>query len=302
MRVAVTGATGMIGRALCAALLRDGDEVLAVSRGRGPDGTTTVQWQGAASAGTAWAAPLAGVDAVVHLAGSSLAAGRWTAARRREILESRERATAVLVAGLAAQGARPQAFLSMSAVGYYGMDAERTFTEDSPAADDYLARVCVAWESAAQGAAALGSRVALLRAGVVLSGSGGMLRRLLPPFRLGLGGPVGNGQQWLSWIALDDAVGLIRHALRDERAQGPINLTAPHPVRSRAFALMLGAALGRPAKLPLPAFAVRLLFGEMGQTLLLSGQRVLPQRAKELGYRFAQPELGPALAEMVRTV
>ncbi len=296
MKVAVTGATGMIGRSLVRELLRQGHDVRAVTRGEAPPGTSGVRWEGAATRGIEWAAPLRGVDAVVHLAGSSLAAGRWTPDRKREILESRDRATRVLIAGLMAQGVRPGVFLSMSAVGYYGMDPERTFTEVDPAGSDFLAQVCVAWEDAAAGARELGARVALLRAGVVLSSAGGMLGRLKAPFLLGLGGPVGSGSQWLSWIGGEDAVGLILHALTDDRAEGPINLTAPAPVRNREFAQALGKALHRPAGLPLPAAAVRLMFGEMGETVLLSGQRVYPKRALALGYAFRQPEIGAALA------
>ncbi|MDA8343880.1 MAG: TIGR01777 family oxidoreductase [Thermaerobacter sp.] len=300
MRVAVTGASGMIGRAVCRALSAQGHDVLAVTRGAAPGGTQRILWQGAASAGTEWAAGLRGADAIVHLAGSSIAAGRWNAARKREIIESRDRATRVLIAALAAEGARPQAFLSMSAVGYYGMDLERSFTEDDPPGDDYLARVCIAWEAAAGEATQLGSRVALLRAGVVLSAEGGMLVRLRTPFRLGLGGPVGNGRQWVSWIAQDDVVGLILHALSDERARGPINLTAPNPVRNGTFGRAMGAALYRPAVVPLPAVAVRLAFGEMGETVLLSGQRVLPQRALALGYEFREPEIDGALRRILQ--
>jgi uncharacterized protein (TIGR01777 family) len=296
VQVAVTGATGMIGRSLVGELLAQGHEVLAVTRGEAPLGTLGVRWQGAATEGSTWAEPLRNADAIVHLAGSSLAAGRWSESRKREILESRECATNVLVEGLRAQGARPNAFLSMSAVGYYGMDPERTFTEDDAAGSDFLAQVCAAWEQAAAGAAGFGARVAFLRAGVVLSRSGGMLSRLKAPFQLGLGGPVGSGRQWLSWISQADAVGLILHALGDERAAGPINLTAPAPVHNLEFAKALGKVLRRPAALPLPAAAVRLLFGEMGETVLLSGQRVYPRRALELGYTFRHPEIGGALS------
>ena len=295
MRVAVTGASGMVGRALCRALQAEGHGVLAVTRGEAPPGTQRVAWRGAESAGSAWAAPLRDAEAVVHLAGSSIASGRWTPARKREILQSRERATRTLIAALQEQGAHPKAFVSMSAVGYYGMDPERTFTEEDPPGEDFLARVCALWEDAALGAKALRSRVALLRLGVVLSGDGGMLARLMTPYRLGLGGPVGSGRQWVSWIAQEDVVGLILHALSDPSAEGPINATSPKPVRNREFAQALGAALHRPAALPLPAFAVRLAFGEMGETVLLSGQRVLPGGALSLGYRFRAESIGEAL-------
>ncbi len=299
MEVAVTGATGMIGRRLCAALVAQGDRVLSVTRGAAPPGTQGVHWQGAASSGAGWAEPLCGVDAVIHLAGSSLAAGRWTPARKAEILESRDRGTRVLVGALREVGAHPRAFLSMSAVGYYGMDAERRFTEDDGPGDDYLARVCVAWEAAARTAEALGARVALLRAGVMLSGSGGMLGRLKMPFQLGLGGPVGSGRQWLSWIGEQDAVGLMLHVLAHEEAEGPFNLTAPDPVRNAEFARALGRALRKPSALRLPATAVRLLFGEMGETVLLSGQKVYPQRALALGYAFQEPTIDGALAKVL---
>ena len=301
MRVAVSGASGLIGGRLVLDLLAAGHEVTALQRRPAPvpEGVRAALWPGRA-AGAGWAQGLDDLDAVVHLAGSAIAAGRWTQGRKREILQSRDQATRDLIAAFAAAGVRPRAFLCASAVGYYGPCGDEELDEASPPGQDFLARVCVAWEEAALTAAGLGARVVRLRTGVVLAASGGMLGRLLPFFRLGLGGPVGSGRQWLPWISLEDEVQAIRTLLEREDAAGAYNLCAPAPVRSREFALALGQVLHRPAALPLPEPSVRLLFGEMGEAVLLSGQRALPRRLSDLGYRFRHAELDAALGQCLQ--
>jgi len=296
VHVAVSGSGGLIGRAAVAALRAGGDDVTLLQRrsSPSPSGLRTVVWPDAAHDPDA-ARRLAGVDAVLHLAGSPIAAGRWTAAVKREIRLSRVDATKALIEVLGAAGARPRAFVCASAVGYYGDRGDEELDERSAPGDDFLAQVCRAWEEAAQGAEGLGARVVRLRTGVVLAREGGMLARLLPFFRAGLGGPVGSGRQWLPWIDLEDEVGAILALLRDPDAQGPFNLAAPEPVRSRSFAQALGRTLGRPAFLTLPGAAVRAVFGEMGAAVLLGGQRALPQRLLATGYRFRRSAIEDAL-------
>ncbi len=296
MRVAVSGASGLIGRRLLLELRAGGHQAIALLRrpGPAPDGAVKAVWPQAAPGD--WQDALREAEAVVHLAGSPIAAGRWTASRKREIVASRVQGTERLIDGLRAAGARPRAFLCASAVGYYGPCGDGPVDEGSPAGADFLGRVCVAWEGAAQGAQELGARVVSLRTGVVLAPDGGMLARLLPFFRLGMGGPVGSGRQWIPWISLDDEVAAIRWLLEQEDAKGPHNLTAPEPVTSREFAGALGRALHRPAALPLPAALVRLLFGEMGDAVLLSGQRALPGRLAAAGFEFRHREIDAALA------
>ena len=285
MRVAVSGSHGLIGGRLLAEMRKAGHEVTVLQRAPGP-----VQ-PDARSAGA-----FADIDAVVHLAGSPIAAGRWTARRKREILDSRAAGTRRLVEALAGGGARPRVFISASAVGYYGPCGDEALDEQSPPGRDFLAGVCVAWEDAALGAAqALRARVVHLRTGVVLSAEGGMLARLMPFFRLGLGGPVGSGRQWLPWISLDDEARAIMALLQREDAAGAYNLCAPAPVRSAEFAHALGRVLRRPAALPLPSAAVRLMFGEMGEAVLLAGQRALPRRLEDSGFTFRQGEIDAAL-------
>lgn len=301
MRVAVSGASGLIGMRLTQFLGSRGDEVVALTRRAQAvaGASTTVTWPGA-SPGTEWARTVGHLDAVVHLAGSPIAAGRWTAERKRAIRESRTLGTRNLIDGLADAGLTPEVFLSASAVGYYGLAGDERLTEESTAGSDFLAQVCKDWEEEARRAGTLlGSRVAHLRTGVVLAPEGGMLGRLLPVYRLGLGGPVGSGLQFLPWIAIDDVLGIVDFLLRRGGAGGPFNLTAPAPVRMRDFARALGAAVGRPARLRLPAGVVRLLFGEMGDATLLSGQRALPERLLASGYDFSHPDLPGALEALL---
>jgi uncharacterized protein len=295
VRVTVTGATGLIGSALVRRLDERGDEVTALSRDprRASEalGVPAVAWD--PTAGPAPAEALRGRDAVVHLAGESVGR-RWTDDAKQAIRASRVVGTGNLVAGLRAAQPRPTVLTCASGVGLYGPRGDEPIDESFPAGRDFLARVCVEWEREAQAAAGLGVRVVLVRTGVVLAREGGALAMMLPPFRAGLGGPVAGGRHHMPWIHLDDVVGIYLAALEDPRWSGPVNATAPEPVTNREFSRALGHALGRPAVMPVPALAMRLLFGEMAQ-VLVSGQRALPRRALELDYRFAHPRLDEAL-------
>lgn len=298
MLVAVTGAGGFIGRPLAAALAAGGHEVRRLVRRstRAPD---EIAWDPAA--GALDRAALAGVEAVVHLAGESIAGGRWTASRRARIRDSRVGPTRLLAEALAALEPRPRVFVSASATGIYGDRGDEWLDESSPAGKGFLAEVARAWEGAAGPAARAGIRVVHPRTGLVLAPHGGALAAMLPVFRLGLGGPLGGGRQWWSWVSLRDAVGAIVHALGHDGVRGPFNVVAPAPVRCAAFARALGAALRRPALLPAPAFALRIVLGSgQADELLLAGQRVRPAALERSGFAFADPELGPALAGLLR--
>lgn len=290
MKVAIVGATGMIGRRLTTALLSDGDEVIAISRrGQTVADAPGVAWDPAA--GGLDPTVLAGVDAVVNLAGASIGSGRWTDARKREIRDSRVVTTTRLVAAIGTSG--PRTLINASAVGYYG-EGDAPVDERTPAADDFLGRTCAAWEAAAQAAAANGVRVVLLRNGVVLARESEILKRQVLPFKLGLGGPLGGGHQWWSWIHIDDVIGLVRFALVHPDVRGPVNAVAPHAVRQREFADALGHVLGRPTLLPTPGFALKLAMGE-ASAIALGGQHVIPRVATEAGYAFVYPTVEPAL-------
>lgn len=298
MRVTVTGATGLIGARLVAQLIARGDEVTVLSR----DPKAARSRLGAVQA-IGWdplhepapADALAGRDAVVHLAGENLAQ-RWTDDSRQLILASRETGTANLVAGLRAAEPRPQVLVCASASGYYGPHGDELVDETTEPGSDFAARVCVAWERAAQAAEPLGLRVVRLRTGVVLDADGGALAKMLPPFKLGVGGPVAGGRQYLPWVHRDDVVGLYLAAIDGEEWSGPVNATAPEPVTNAAFSKALGHALHRPAIAPVPRFALKLLYGDM-EEIVTTGQRAVPRRALALGYRFVQPDLGAALAD-----
>ncbi len=297
MRVLLTGATGFLGRALGHALARDGHEVTALCRDPARVAARCGPHVRPLRAPQAWPAGLA-FDAVVNLAGAPIADRPWSASRKRELHASRVGLTRDLVSRLAAAARPPAVLVSASAVGLYGDCGDRELHETAPAAADFLGTLCAEWEAAAQAAAPLGVRVCLLRTGLVLHPSGGVLARLLPPFRLGLGGRLGDGRQYLSWIHLDDWVALVRRLLEDAAAAGPFNLTAPEPVTNAAFTAALGRALRRPAPLPAPACLLRLLLGERAR-LLLDSQRALPSRAAALGYRFRHAALGPALTSLL---
>jgi uncharacterized protein (TIGR01777 family) len=301
VRVTVTGASGLIGSALVAELREQGAEVTVLSRNpsraREELGVEAVGWDPLDEPAPIEA--LAGADAVVHLAGENIAQ-RWSEQAKRAIRNSRVVGTRNLIAGLRAAGEaqdggqRPSTLISGSAVGYYGPRGEEPLDEDAPPGNDFLAETCVAWEAEAQQASALGMRVVLVRTGVVLNRDGGALAKMLPPFKLGIGGPVAGGGQYMSWIHREDLVGMICAALNDERWSGPINATAPEPVSNREFSHALGHALHRPSLLPVPGFALGLLYGEMAE-IVTTGARVVPAKALVLGYDFRHPELDEAL-------
>ncbi|HZV75835.1 MAG TPA: TIGR01777 family oxidoreductase [Conexibacter sp.] len=301
MRVTVTGATGLIGTRLVAALARRGDEVTVLSRSprraseRLGSGILTEAWDPLGEPAPAGA--LAGRDGVVHLAGEPVAQ-RWSAAAKERIRTSRESGTANLVAGLRSADPRPRVLVSASAVGYYGPRGDEELPESEPPGDDFLAEVCVTWERAAQAAEDLGVRVAIVRTGVVLDPDGGALAKMLPPFRAGVGGPVAGGRQWMPWIHADDLVSLYLAALDGETWSGALNASAPQPVTNRDFSKALGRALHRPALAPVPRLALRALYGEMEQ-MVTTGQRAVPSRPLALGYAFAHPELDEALRSTV---
>jgi len=300
MRILVTGATGFVGRALVPRLRRDGHTIVAwvrsEARARSVLGAEVELVRAAGS--DSLTAALARCDAVVNLAGEPVLGKRWTPERRRVLEESRIGVTRDLVRAIAAASPRARVLVSGSAVGWYGDRGDERLTEASTPGDDFLARLCRQWEDAALAADASGVRVALLRTGVVLGRNGGALAQMLTPFRLGLGGPVGSGRQYLPWIHLHDLVGAIATMIVDERYRGPVNGVAPQEATSRAFAAALGRALHRPAILPTPAFALRAIFGEAASVLLAS-QRVEPRALIANGFTFAFPDLGRALADIV---
>jgi uncharacterized protein (TIGR01777 family) len=289
MRVTLTGASGLIGTRLAQRLRARGDEVTTLSRT--PRSADAVAWRPEDE--PAPAAALAGRDAVVHLAGENVAQ-RWTDDAKAAIRSSRELGTRNLVEGIAAADPRPRALVSSSAVGYYGPRGDDRVDETDPPGSGFLAEVCVIWEREAQRAAELGLRVVTVRTGVVLDRSGGALAKMLPFFKLGLGGPVAGGGQYMPWIHVDDVVGLYLAAIDGEQWDGAVNASAPDPVTNAAFSKALGRALHRPAFAPVPALAVRTLYGEMAE-IVTEGQRVVPRRAQALGYEFAHPDLGEAL-------
>jgi len=302
VRVAITGASGFIGSALVASLRSSGESVVRFVRR--PAGTPVApdeaSWD--PGAGTIDRAALEGVDAVVHLAGEGIGERRWTAEQKERILTSRvdgTRLVASTLASMAGGGAGAPVLVNASAVGYYGLRGDEELTEESPAGTGFLAEVVKAWEAATAPASEAGGRVVLLRSGIVL-GRHGALGRMLPFFKLGLGGPLGNGHQWWPWVALDDVLGLIRHAIATPSLSGPMNVTSPNPARNKDVARALGRVLHRPSLLPVPAFALSLLMGrELTHEVILAGQRALPAVAEATGYRFVHPELEPALRAAV---
>jgi uncharacterized protein (TIGR01777 family) len=296
MKVVIAGGAGWLGSALRSSLSADGHDVVVLSRsgppGPLPSGARKVTW-GGRSVG-AWADELEGADAVVNLAGESIAGKRWSPTRKGVLRQSRIEPTEVLVAAMRAAGQRPRALVNASAVGYYGDRSSEPALEEDPPGSDFLAQLCVDWEAAARQAEALGVRVALMRIGIVLGSGGGALPRLALPYRLFVGGPLGTGRQWVSWVHIDDVVGLFRFAIESSQVAGPVNVTAPKPITMSIFAESLGRAMGRPAWFRVPPVALKLALGELGGALL-KGQRAVPAVADRLGYGFREPDLDRAL-------
>ena len=290
MKLVVSGASGLLGSALVPALEADGHEVLRLVR-REPESAVEIEWDPAR--GSLDARALAGVDAVVNLSGANLDV-RWTEKRKRELVDSRVDTTGLLARTMASAESKPSVFLVAGGVGIYGDRGDEILTEESELGSGFLAGLGKAWEAAAEPARAAGIRTVNFRQGVVLSRKGGALAKMLTPFKLGLGGRVGNGKQWWSWVSLDDVVAAYRLAL-DSELRGPVNLMSPNPATSAQFTKALGRALGRPTVFPLPGFAVKTLFGERGEAVLLEGQRALPARLLDGGHAFEYPELDPAL-------
>ncbi|HLS89011.1 MAG TPA: TIGR01777 family oxidoreductase [Sphingobacteriaceae bacterium] len=332
MKAVIAGGTGFIGKALTERLLAEGWEVTVLTRREGasvPQGARAVVWParpagsggdrgggggvgdgvddggaagggGGSVGGGTWEDHLTGADLVVNLAGAPIAGGRWTNRRKELILNSRIEPTKALVEAFSRLSQPPAVFINSSAVGYYGPRGDELITEEDGPGDDFLSHVCRRWEEAAVPAEDLGVRTIMLRIGLALGRGGGALPLIALPFRLLVGGPIGSGRQWWPWIHVDDVVGLITFLSRHPEARGPINATAPQPVTNKEFARTLGRVLGKPAWLPAPAPALRLVLGEMADAMLLSGQRVIPQAARALGYRFQYEDLTAALEDLLK--
>jgi uncharacterized protein len=316
MKVLMTGATGLVGTALTKALVRDGHTVCRMVRretvSRKADSPAQVAgprvidvpWDPEASGGLTFAdsqGDIAGAEAVVNLAGASIAGARWTQQGKMVLRSSRVRTTGALVSALGKLKTPPRVLVSASAIGYYGSRGDEVLTEDSKAGDDFLAKVTVDWEAEAKKAEALGIRVVLVRFGVILAKHGGALPQMMRPFQIFVGGKMGSGQQWISWITLGDVVGIVRYALEDANVRGVVNVVAPQPVRNAEFAKELARAMHRSALFPAPAFALRLALGrEMADSMPLASQRVEPARLKKLQYRFLHDNLSAALASVLK--
>ena len=297
MKILVSGSHGLVGKALINSLTTDGHEVLRLVRRARAFGAPEVEWhpnQGEIDAGH-----LEGFDVVVHLAGESIASGRWTDDKKRAIRESRVKGTSLLSEVLAQLSRPPSVFLSASAIGYYGDRGDELLTEESAPGEDFLSSVCVEWENATKPAIEKGIRTIHTRFGVILDAEGGALTQMLTPFRMGIGGRVGSGKQWMSWIALEDVVNGLKFLIADKPVQGPVNFVAPNPVTNAEFTKTLGRVLSRPTLFPVPAFGARLVFGELADALLLSSQKVDPSVLNDKGFPFSWPTLEPALRHIL---
>jgi uncharacterized protein len=300
MQVAVTGSSGLIGSALLAVLRSSGHEAIPLVRPDSPRTAASLTWD--PRTGSIDAAGLEGIDAVVHLAGTGIGDRRWTAEQKQRIVESRTGPTALLAETLAGLERPPGVLVSGSAIGWYGNRGSEILNEESPPPSpaDFLADVCRQWEASTAAAEAAGIRTVHIRTGVVLAAQGGVLQRMLTPFRLGLGGRIGSGRQYMSWVAIDDEVGAILHAITNAELSGPVNATAPTPVTNAELTAALGRALKRPTLLPTPVPALKLVYGsELVEHLLVDGQRVVPDRLEGSGYRFVHRDLDGALAAIL---
>lgn len=296
MKILIGGSHGLVGTALIQSLEAQGHDIFRLVR-RAPTSKTEVEWS--PDRYSIALARIEGFDAVINLAGESIAEGRWTDDKKRRIRESRVKGTKLLGDALANLTVPPKTFVCASAIGYYGNRGDELLTETSAAGDNFLAKVCAEWEEATALATEKGIRVVNARFGVILDTNGGALKKMLPPFRMGVGGKIGSGRQWMSWIALDDVIGGIQFALANDSMKGPVNFVAPVPVTNAEFTKTLGKVLSRPTIFPIPAFAIKLLFGEMGEALLLGGQRVAPERLVAERFEFSYPQLERALVHIL---
>ena len=297
-KILISGSHGLVGSALARSCIEDGHEVVRLVRIQTTVGAPEIEWH--PNHGRIDPQRLEGFDAVIHLAGESIASGRWNDEKKRSIRESRTKGTTLLSESLAQLKQPPSVFISASAIGYYGNRGDELLTETSPPGNDFLASVCVEWEHATRPASEKGIRTVLARFGIILDTEGGALAKMLTPFRMGIGGRVGDGRQWMSWIALDDVVGALKWLCRDKAVSGPVNFVAPSPVTNAEFTRTLGRALGRPTIFPIPAFGARLAFGEMADALLLSSQKVEPTVLENRGFAFYWPRLEPALQHLLQ--
>lgn len=296
-KILISGSHGLVGSALVKLLTTGGHEVFRLVRHQRTVGAPEIEWH--PDKGFIDKEHLEGLDAVVHLAGENIAEGRWSADKKRAIRESRVNGTVLLSEALSQLRQPPEVLVSATAIGYYGNRGDELLNENSAPGSDFLAQVCQEWEKATKPAAEKGIRTVRARFGIILDENGGALAKMLTPFRMGIGGRVGDGKQWMSWIALDDVVGAIRLAIYDSFVNGPVNFVAPHPVTNAEFTKTLGSVLSRPTLLPIPAFGVRLAFGEMADALLLASQRVEPVVLKDRGFGFLFPRLEPALKHLL---
>jgi uncharacterized protein len=302
MNVVIAGGTGFIGRALCTALSQEGHRVTILTRNSGSaerrlgDNLLSVEWTGRNTG--PWEQALEGADAVINLAGAPIADARWTPARKQLLIDSRVHTTRIIVEAMSRRSAKPRVLISASGIGYYGASNDRVLDEGTARGQGFLADLCLEWEAEALRAAEFGTRVVLLRTGMVLEQDGGALPKMLLPFRLFAGGPIMPGTQWVSWIHRRDHIGLIQWALANNHVSGPLNAVAPEPVTMKTFCEVLGRVLHRPSWLPVPGFALNILVGELG-TLMTTGQRVIPAKAMAQGYTFQYPTLEPALQAIV---
>ena len=299
MRILITGASGLIGNALRPTLEAKGHELILASRSEPKDGRH-IQWNPDTGFADSDLARLESLDAVIHLAGENVSGLRWTDEKKKAIRDSRVFGTRSMIETFDKLTAKPKAFISGSAIGFYGDRGDEVMSESSSAGKTYLSEVCKEWEAESRRAEDMGIRTVLLRTGIVLSKDGGALATMMTPFKLGVGGVVGSGKQWMSWISLDDAVGIINFVMENEGVRGAVNVVAPNPATNEEFTKTLGSVLYRPTFLPLPEFAVHMVFGEMGDALLLDSTRVVPKRLQDNGYEFRFTSLKAALEHAVK--
>jgi len=297
MKILISGSHGLVGKALSKSLATENHEVIRLVRGSA--GAPKIEWHPEQS--RIDAEKLEGFDAVVHLAGENIASGRWTGEKKRAIRESRVKGTSLLSESLARLSRPPSVFLSASAIGYYGDRGDELLTEKSAPGGGFLPSVCIEWENATKAASEKGIRTVHTRFGIILDRHEGALAKMLPPFKMGIGGKIGDGRQWMSWIALEDVVNGLKFLMADSSTFGPVNFVAPNPVTNAEFTKALGRVLSRPTLFPVPAFGARLAFGEMADALLLSSQKVESQVLKEQGFVFSWPTLTPALKHLLTT-